>query len=124
MSADTRVARYQWMRCKEGGQTFGNQTTIQPLTDELFERFVAPIVGRSRAAWCAAHPEDTHISTFNRGHDGEVVLDSFGSYYELIAGLELCRVHYGWVLRVDDFEAPIAKLFGAIADSEASTPKA
>ena len=45
--------------------------------------------------------------------------NGFGAYHTLVHALEAVAVrHYGWALRVADFEEPIAKQWGALADSE------
>jgi hypothetical protein len=52
------------MRNREGGQEFGNQQEVRPLTKELFDRFVKQQLANpiSFEQYHSKYPEDTHIS--------------------------------------------------------------
>lgn len=106
------VERYQWMRNKEGGQEFGNQQTIEPLTKELFERHVKDKVEiKDYDQYIAAFPA-THISTTKRS-DGVTLLDGVGSLNELRP-----KESNGWSKKVDSFDSEDSVKQGSTADSD------
>lgn len=108
-------AFFQWMRNKEGGQSFGNQTTVRPITKELFTRFVAPL----GVQW-PLPASDTHLETFLRCDGVECLESAPLPFNVLVEAIEALGRKTGWVIRVPSFDAMEARQFGALADSDVS----
>ena len=115
--AGDEVERYQWQRNAEGGQKRGNQQTIQPLTEALFNEYIAPKVSaKSFSDYKQQFPAATHISLVQKA-DGSVELGAGG-----VGPIEKLRpsaapVEKGWVKAVDSFDSPEAVAHGSSADS-------
>jgi hypothetical protein len=113
------VERFQWMRNKEGGQTFGNQQITVPLTDAIFQEQINPKLRKGYAATLKAyqkkHPEITHASLFRYEGRGEWQLSKTGSLDEVRPNPS----NRGWVRPVDSFESADAVDQATTADSEA-----
>jgi hypothetical protein len=105
---------YQWQRNKQGGQTFGNQLSIVPLTKALFDEHVASCVKvKDFAAYQEAYPDVSHLELTKRD-DGRVVSGGVGSLYELRPSQD----PEGWVIKVDSFDSEAAIAHGNSADQE------
>jgi hypothetical protein len=113
------VERFQWMRNKEGGQTFGNQQITVPLTEAIFQEQINPKLRKGYAATLKAyqkkHPEITHASLFRYEGRGEWQLSKTGSLDEVRPNPS----NRGWVRPVDSFESADAVDQATTADSEA-----
>ena len=115
-AAEKAVEKYQWTRNKEGGQEFGNQQEIRPLTKEIFDKHMADKVQPNTfEEYAKKYPNVTHVLAIKK-HGGGFEYGSVGSLESLRPeGEPLKR---GWVKRVDSFESDDAVKHGKLADSE------
>jgi hypothetical protein len=117
------VERFQWMRNKEGGQSYGNQQIIVPLTDELFQKDIKPSLRSGYAAslpeYQAKHPEVTHASYYKFAGAGPWKFSGLGS----LESLRPNPPNRGWAMPVDSFKSKMAKYQGQTADTEAFPPE-
>ena len=114
------IYRFQWMRNKQGGQKFGNQEEVRPLTREIFEEHVSPSVRqefRDFDKYREAFPAVTHVSFFRQGKSGEFKLSGVGPLGMFLHHGERAR----WAKQVNDFASLEGETWGKTADSEAKT---
>lgn len=113
------VERYQWMRNKEGGQSYGNQQITVPLNETIYQRDIKPGLREGYAntlkAYQAKHPSVTHVSYYKLEGRGDWKFDKMGSLDEVRPN----PPNSGWVMPVDSFASPSAMAQGEMADSEA-----
>ena len=107
------IERYQWAANREGGQTYGNQEEIRPLTREDFELYVKDkVTPWDFEAYIEKYP-DTHISLVRQDNRGNWRLNRAGSLMELRPSAAARRA--GWVKRVTEFSSPLAVKHGQSA---------
>jgi hypothetical protein len=118
MSSLTAVERYQWMRNREVGQTFGSRTIIARLDEVTFLRLVRPHLcwghASSLAAYRARHPHATHIRLVQPQGRGPWQLEGVGSHAEVRPHGQQLQM---FALKVTAFNAPPAIAWGRLADS-------
>lgn len=114
--------RFQWMRNKEGGQSFGNQQVIRSITESDFQKFIRPRLQQGYAdtlvEYQARNPEHTHIGLFKRAGDKEWQFEGVNSVEALVPRPE----NPAWVKQVDSFDSAEARTQGQTADSPRATP--
>lgn len=124
---DQAVRRFQWMRNKEGGQAFGNQEVVVPLTPAVFAEYLSPFLRAGPVdtleAYQDKYPEDTHIRLRKVGDKPWILSagppDNTGSIEEVSRDTENSK---RWRVAVPSFESPEAQVRGTRADSETSSP--
>lgn len=109
------VAQYQWMRNKEGGQSFGNQESIYKINKSLFDKHVA---GKSEIKsfdeFNAKYP-DTYIGIVKR-YDGKTVISGINTLDNLTP--QQINFDKGWVKKVESFNLKEAIDHGKTSDSD------
>jgi hypothetical protein len=131
LASQLQVEKYQWMRNKEGGQSFGTQTEVYPLTEKLYNAYIktattdttplnafqdhgiAAAKRQSFSEWKAGHPDVTHLALYRPEGRGKLVLQNVGTLTDVRPAPEATQ----WAKRVGDFSSSEAKAFGARADS-------
>lgn len=111
------VELYQWQRNKEGGQQFGNQTYILPLTEELFQKYIADKLRKGFAKNLESFQEKTgekFISLVKRADKDELL---FGKSAPTIEEVRPNKPQ--WAKKVVSFSSDEARVWGETADSEA-----
>lgn len=114
------VERYQWKRNKEGGQEFGNQQEIHPLTEPLYEEHVRDKVegNPDYATYRAQYPDATHIGLYSQDQGKTWRVDGVGTQDQLRPD------NPQWAKQVASFEDADAVAQGNTADSEVKQPAA
>lgn len=109
--------RYQWMRNKEAGQTFGNQLEIKPLTEAVFQKHVKPLISRGAGGTLKQYqsnfPMVTHYGMVRVEGKSPWKFDSVGPIMSWMMNPNISQ--YG--LRVKSWSDPKAKKWGRTADS-------
>ena len=118
--ADLQIERYQWMRNAEGGQSFGNQQVIQPMTKDIFDEYVAPLViaeVRTFEAYVKRYPQVTHVNLLTKAGEDKPSLGrpSSGPLEDLRPSP--AAFAKGWVMQVESFDEERAIAHGKTADS-------
>ncbi len=106
--------RYQWMRNADGGQRFGNQSQIVPLTEPMYQKLVRPKLKDdvvSLADYQAAHPDATHIMLDRIQGTGPWKVRAVGTPEHLRT-----EIQPQWAKRVTDFGSDEAKAHGLTRD--------
>lgn len=121
LALDAATERYQWKRNAEGGQSFGNQQTIHPMTQRVFDQFVAPLLRaelKTFDAYRSQFPDVTHVNVILNAK-GEVQLGtpSLGTLAELRPSPN--ALEKGWAIQVASFSEETALTQGNAADSDA-----
>lgn len=119
---DPRTERYQWMRNREGGQEYGNQQVVTPLSRELFDTYAAPLVRDELRDWdrySRAHP-GLWISLISQDRGASWKVTRIGDEDTVRPSPPEPR----WMLRVDAFDSAEAVRQGSTADSDASRRRA
>lgn len=121
-AAPSAIERYQWNANKEGGQAYGNQQIIQPLTKELFDQYVADkSTYPSFEDFAADHPgQSIGLISQDNGATWKPGLPFLGTQEELRPKPK----NPAWVKQVDSFDSPAAVNHGATADSQTAQPQA
>lgn len=111
------VSAFQWQRNAEGGQDYGNQQLIAPLTPESFDRYVAPRVRedlRDFTQYRAQYPDVTHLSVVSKDKGNTWQLDGAGTAAELAPKPDV----KSWVMPVASLASEQAIQKGLTADSD------
>jgi len=115
-SCTRATERYQWVLHQSGGQTYGNQEEIKPLTNQEFERYMSGRVTPAKFDSYIKKYPDTCISLVRQNNMGGWRLNGVGSLEELRPPRE--AVEHGWVKRVEDFSSVEALRQGQLARTE------
>ena len=113
----TTDERYQWMCNRDGGQSYGNQEEIRPLTVRVYEEYVRPRLRNPHwtcPQYRAAYPSVTHYNAIRTPDRPFWQVVRVGSLSELEPSGDAKQ----WPLRVDSFDSS-----EAIAWGRASMPK-
>jgi diguanylate cyclase (GGDEF)-like protein len=131
--AGAAVDRYQFLRNKEGGQRFGTQYEVRPLTESFFQQQVRPLLAEhpdyasitTLAEWLRRFPERTHYEAYRLGGKGPWYFQLNHDMSGIGPRQRLVPAASQWFSRkVQSFDLPEARQWGAKADSEMSPPGA
>jgi len=115
----TGAEYYQWMRNREGGQTFGTRTIVAPIDDTTFSSILRPHLrwgyASSAAAYWARHPHITHLRIRQSSGRGDWELEGVGSREAL---RPQGQAQKQFALQVTSFGTPSAIAWGRTADSD------
>lgn len=110
--------KYQWMKNKEGGQTFGNQNEIREFSEDIFN-LIRPNLKKelknlSYEEYKHKFPGVEAALFIKIQGKGNWKLQKVGSWKELKPEPDNPK----WVKKVSDFKSKDAKLHGNTADSD------
>lgn len=125
-----RVERWQWMRNAEGGQDFGNQWELRPLTATRFHTEIRPYLPvdgpRTWRAYRAQYPTHTHYACARRVTWARGAARAAGPWCPLVplaGALDELRPRgltgALWARRVDRWDSRAALRWGRRADTDA-----
>ena len=118
-SADKNTERYQWMRNKEGGQEYGNQQIVRPLTEADFNAHLKGKLQKgfptSYAAYVKKFP-GVGISLVSKDRGKTFTLDRLDEITKLRPRLRAEQA--AWAKKVSGFETPEAIEQAKTADSD------
>lgn len=119
--SDTQTERYQWMRNAQGGQPFGNQQVIKPMTKDIFDELLAPLVIpelKTFEAYVKRFPQVTHVNLIIKAGENKpsFARPSSGPLGDLRPSPK--AIAEGWVIQVESFDEERAINHGRTADSD------
>lgn len=121
---DETTDRFQWMKNAQGGQNYGNQTVVTPITEALFQKYVKDNTRgyTSLAQLQRDHPEVQYIKLDRVQGRGDWRFGGVDTREEL-SGMVTWR-NPEWVKQVDSFNSPEAVKHGSTADEVLNKAKA
>lgn len=113
--------RFQWLRNREGGQSFGSQTIIAPMNDQIYQAYVRPRLRNeyqgtlnTLSEFLARWPNDTHVEILSSEGRWEWRMRSVGPLRELRPK----NVQMFYADKVESFTSTEAIEWGSKADSD------
>ena len=106
---------FQWMANREGGQKYGNQEIVMPVTREIYDRFILPKLGKDTGPFESYSSRSVRL--IRKADNNKWFLIKIDSSYE---SLNHSR-HPQWVIQVPSFDCPEALSHGSMFDSDIQT---